>query len=157
MRSRRKIPLRGYVAGVTDKRRHHNGTKSRKTLPLRYEPRYEPCRCAEIRGDTQEIREGNSTKSQPAQNTFVPYHIDAVPLDEDAPAQTGLAVLSIVYIHRYHPAVIESGDVVKDSVSHDYAVRLIPVQDETEGVRPGDGTSPHPLPCRGTTEDRCCP
>ena len=58
---------------------------------------------------------GNSTKSQPAQNTFVPHHIDAVPFDEDAPAQTGLAVLRIVHIHRYYPAVIESGDVVKDS------------------------------------------
>ena len=131
MRSRRKIPLRGYVAGVTDKRRHRNGTKSRKTLPLRYGPRYEPCRCAEIReGQRRKSEVGNSSKSQPAQDSFVPHHIDAVPLDEDAPAQTGLAVLSIVYIHRYHPAVIESGDVVKDSVSHDYAVRLVPVQDE---------------------------
>lgn len=78
---------------------------------------------------------GNSSKSQPAQDSFVPHHIDAVPLDEDAPAQTGLAVLRIVHIHRYHPAVIESGDVVKYSVSYDYMVRLIPVQDEAEGIR----------------------
>ena len=57
------------------------------------------------------------------------------PFDEDTPAQTGLAVLSIVHIHRYYPAIIESGDVVKDSVSHDYAVRLIAVQDKAESIR----------------------